>query len=675
MKAVPPQYRQTLGKLFLLSTCSLQGAGGLPTHTQVTNPIGRIARVFDSQLVRVEDRVQWLRRQLATYAQHTEHPLKVGIGHRGYRSEPSAPDPSITLDLGAEVHIDDIYLIPAQKEYTGDPGIFPKRFTLELSTREDFGQRTILFTSGNTLQPHNDGTPVPFEVNASGRYVRLTVQEGHNKGTLDLFGLSEFVVIAQGEPVSFGAKVVAEGSLNAPGIWFPEALVDGRTPLGIWQNGIHPSATLGDSVTLPSNHETVTWTVNLGETTPVDRVVLFPYQLNRSFEASVLPENFELRLSATGDDQHEATYQWANPLPGASTTTPIVIPLTGQAFSSVSIHATRPWIMGDRNVHAMSELQVWSGGNNVALNLPVTRIENGQTTEITSLTDGCSSEKPIIPVSAWLKQLCERERVERELASLNTVHYQLASRSELNATWGSAVILGLTFLIPVFIVERRRMTSKRQLDQIRKRIASDLHDDIGSNLGSISLIARTARKGVGRLEGSEEIADDLGEVETIARESSLAMRDIVWLLERRQDSIGDLVQRMRDTANRLLRDVECTLECESTKTASKLSLDSKRHLFLFYKECLHNIFKHSKADRVRIRLWDNNDELALEIEDNGVGLPDDGNNQLVSVRKLQDRARLLLAKLEVSSAPNQGTTIRLFVKRSLLSSQPNSTSP
>jgi signal transduction histidine kinase len=232
----------------------------------------------------------------------------------------------------------------------------------------------------------------------------------------------------------------------------------------------------------------------------------------------------------------------------------------------------------------------------------------------------------------------------------------------LNATWGSAVILGLTFLIPVFIVERRRLMSRDQLDQIRKRIASDLHDDIGSNLGSISLIARTARKDLARLHGPEEIAEDLSEVETIARESSLAMRDIVWLLERRQDSIGDLFQRMNETAERLLREIRYTLECESTKTAAKLSLDAKRHLFLFYKEAIHNVLKHSQADQVSIRLMDVDDKLALEILDNGVGIPLDHD---------QDRARVLEGILQIATSKDSGTCVRLLVKRSNLTHQPS----
>ena len=253
---------------------------------------------------------------------------------------------------------------------------------------------------------------------------------------------------------------------------------------------------------------------------------------------------------------------------------------------------------------------------------------------------------------------------------LRPVHRQQASESELNATWGSAVILGLTFLIPVFIVERRRLMSREQIDQLRKRIASDLHDDIGSNLGSISLIARTARKDLVRLQGPEEVAEDLGEVESIARESSLAMRDIVWLLERRQDSIGDLVQRMRETAGRLLREITFTVDCDSSKTAAKLSLDAKRHLFLFYKEAIHNVLKHSHADRVAIRLWDEDDKLALEIFDNGIGLPAGEEPHSTTVHKLEDRARVLEGLLRIVSSKETGTQIRLLVKRSHLTAHP-----
>jgi signal transduction histidine kinase len=478
------------------------------------------------------------------------------------------------------------------------------------------------------------------------------------------------MVISEGEPVSFGATVANVGGMDETGIWNPQALVDGRTPLGIWQNGVRPGNDLGDVVEVAGNDEAVSWSLPLETPAPLDRIVLFPYQLTRSYESSVFPETLTLHLTSESGGTEQLVYQWSNPLPGASSMTPLVIPLGGRPATHLRLTGVTPYAMGEQKVHALSEIEVWSEGNNLAAAKSVIRTRGGQTQVVTSLTDGHASEKQIIPVALWLEQLHERGRLERELEALRPVHRQLASESELNATWGSAVILGLTFLIPVFIVERRRLMSRDQLDQLRKRIASDLHDDIGSNLGSISLIARTARKDLVRLHGPEEVAEDLGEVESIARESSLAMRDIVWLLERRQDSIGDLVQRMRETAGRLLREIHYTLECESNKTAAKLSLDAKRHLFLFYKEAIHNVLKHSHANSVSIRLWDEDDKLALEILDNGVGIPMDDQQSPAAVRKLEDRARVLEGLLQIASSRETGTQILLLVKRSHLTAHP-----
>lgn len=653
-------------------TCAAAGQANAFEAVQISNPIGRIARAFDSELVKTEDRVSWLDNRVSTYAQHREHAMKVGLGYRGYRAKSDSPDPSVTLDLGSEYSINTVFLVPAQREFLEDPGIFPKRFTLEISNRPDFAQRTILYTSGpNEPARPADGNPVPFNARGdNGRYVRLTVHEGHNKGMLDLFGLSEIAVISKRDPVSFGASVSSVGDLSATGIWYPAALTDGRTPLGIWQNGGKPKATAGDAVTVSSPDEAVSWTVGFKQQATLDRVVLFPYQLDRSFESSVFPDSLTIHLRDAEGNEEQLVGGWHNPLAGASSMTPLVIPLEGKAAVSIRVTGTRPCMIGEMKVHALSEIEVWSGGRNLISGATVTRSHGGQDTSVATLTDGYASDKQIIPFSVWLEQLHERGRVERELAMLRPVHRQLSSESELNATWGSAVILGLTFLIPVFIVERRRLMSRDQLDQLRKRIASDLHDDIGSNLGSISLIARTARKDLVRLHGPEEVAEDLGEVESIARESSLAMRDIVWLLERRQDSIGDLVQRMRETAGRLLREITYTLECESNKTAAKLSLDAKRHLFLFYKEAIHNVLKHSQANRVSIRLWDEDDKLALEILDNGIGIPMDGDSSPACVHKLEDRARVLEGLLQIASSKENGTQIRLLVKRSHLTAHP-----
>lgn len=635
------------------------------------NPISKIARLFDARLVEVEERVVWLDRRLSTYSRLDPIPLRFSLGYRGCRMDPRAADPAIAIDLGASKEIDAIYLVPAQREFIGDSGIFPKRFTLEASNDEQFAQRSVIFSSGASPYPPPESVPQFFRGKGSARYIRLSVQEGHQKGKQDLYGLAELVVISKNEPVSFQASVTTSGDLNVPHVWFPQALVDGQTPLGIWHNGTHVGDDRGDLARADASNEYCVWSIPLPAAAPIDRVVIFPYPLHRSAQTRVMPQSMELRLATENPNHEVRVWEWETQLPGGEHPTPTVVPLAGQFAKSVVLISKKPWQLGDDRIHAVSEIEVWSGGRNLAAGITATRTFQGTTLPINSLTDGSSGERKIIPVDQWFKQLHDRGSMERELASLRPLHRQLASRSELNTTWGAAVLMGLTFLIPVFIFERRRLMSREQLDLIRKRIASDLHDDIGSNLGSISMIARTARRDLVRMNGPEQVADDLNEVETIARESSLAMRDIVWLLERRLDSVGDLVQRMRETANRLMRDIEFHLDCHSEKTAARLSLDAKRHLFLFYKESLHNILKHSHASVVNVRIWDEDDQLCIEISDNGIGVPQDPGQRPAAMTKLEDRARLLRGTMQVSSAKNQGTHIRLAVKRCYLTSNPS----
>jgi signal transduction histidine kinase len=246
----------------------------------------------------------------------------------------------------------------------------------------------------------------------------------------------------------------------------------------------------------------------------------------------------------------------------------------------------------------------------------------------------------------------------------------LESLASRGSGWASAAILGTALAVSLSTLNKRRRSEQKHVDQIRQRIAADLHDDIGSNLGSLSLIARSARKDLIRLEGPKEIAHDLSEMESIARECSLAMRDIVWMWERSNDSVGDLIERMRQTANRLLREMRFNLECQSCETNAHLSIEAKRHLFLFFKEALHNIMKHSRANQVTVRVWDENDQLAIEIVDNGSGLPGTNIGRTPAIRKLQDRAQTLHGLLRIASNRDQGTRIQLFVKHSHLITQP-----
>lgn len=639
---------------------------------QIANPIGRVARMFNSRLVEVEDRVSWIDNRITSLAKAQDLSLKSANGCRLGRTTPTSPDPMLTLDLGKEYPLDQIYLVPAQREPSEPDGLFPRRFSVLTSKTPGFESFATVYSTEKNLYPNPDVFPVRFSARGiNARYLRIVIHAGRNRGVADLSTLSEVIAFSEGVPVSFGAAVTTSDSLTIPGSWAPEYLTDGRTPLGIWQSGPW-TKDRGDLVQVSDPNDPVEWTIDLGKSQPIDHLVMFPYELSELSDSAVLSGEIKIWISdqADGSNAHEITGLGSR-LEEGSCKVPLIVPLEGATARVIRVIGTRAWKLGERNLHGMAELEVWSGKTNLASHISVTRTTKGVTTSASSLTDGFAGLRQIVGVDIWLSQLNERWRLERELATLLPMRVQMASESELNATWGAAVALGLTFLLPVVIVERRRLISKNQLDQLRKRIASDLHDDIGSNLGSISLIARTAHKDLIRLNGPQEVLEDLGEMELIARESSLAMRDIVWLLERRQDSIGDLVQRMRETAGRLLREVDYSIECSSLKVESRLTLDAKRHLFLFYKEAVHNIVKHSGASHVRIRLGDQGERLFLEVSDDGVGLPENSDRRVTAVQKLEERARVLDGKLQIESKNGVGTLLRLVVRRTQLIANPH----
>ncbi|HSW55742.1 MAG TPA: triple tyrosine motif-containing protein, partial [Ignavibacteriaceae bacterium] len=85
--------------------------------------------------------------------------------------------------------------------------------------------------------------------------------------------------------------------------------------------------------------------------------------------------------------------------------------------------------------------------------------------------------------------------------------------------------------------------------KIRNRIAQDLHDEIGSNLSSISLMSELIQNNENiNAEASEKIK----RIHKVAKGSTQAMRDIVWLTNPSSDSLKDLIAKMKEVAENTL---------------------------------------------------------------------------------------------------------------------------
>jgi len=211
----------------------------------------------------------------------------------------------------------------------------------------------------------------------------------------------------------------------------------------------------------------------------------------------------------------------------------------------------------------------------------------------------------------------------------------------------------------LYSVYRYRMARLLEIERLRTRIATDLHDDIGSTLSQIALLSEVAQ----RRPAAEERAGPLADIANLSRELVDSMSDIVWAIDPEQDRLGDLTHRMRRFASDLfsLNGSQVRLDLPGEDRNPHIGADVRRQVFLVFKESLHNAARHSGCTEVDLKLSVTGGWLELSIADNGRGFDLQHTGQrhghgLISMRR---RSEHLGGDLAVDSAPGRGTTIRL----------------
>lgn len=202
----------------------------------------------------------------------------------------------------------------------------------------------------------------------------------------------------------------------------------------------------------------------------------------------------------------------------------------------------------------------------------------------------------------------------------------------------------------------------RTLENERKRIASDLHDEVGPLLSVVRLQ-------INHLESEDEqqnmlVKKSSGYIDEVIKKMREISNDLLpSILVRRGLAIAveDFLEKIRPGTNMQL---ESAFEFQE-----RLPLEMEINLYRVIQEITHNALKHSQANRFRIELRKTDGTLQLATADNGVGLPDEienrreGNHGLLN---LQSRADVLGGYLHCQSSPGNGTKYLLEIPLSTL---------
>ena len=204
---------------------------------------------------------------------------------------------------------------------------------------------------------------------------------------------------------------------------------------------------------------------------------------------------------------------------------------------------------------------------------------------------------------------------------------------------------------------RFRLHQLRRLQTIRNNIASDLHDDIGSTLNSISIYSEVAKQQAGKEIPALEM------IGANSRKIIESMSDIVWTINPENDSFEKIIIRMRSFAYQLLKakKVEYTFEVDEKLNSIALPMQVRKNFYLVFKEAITNVVKYSEASRVSILLYEKNKIIMLRIRDNGKGIPVNAQTLGNGLMNMTKRAKEISAELNIISSNGGGTEIELML--------------
>jgi len=234
------------------------------------------------------------------------------------------------------------------------------------------------------------------------------------------------------------------------------------------------------------------------------------------------------------------------------------------------------------------------------------------------------------------------------------------------ARWWFLSIASLAVLVAAYMLYRYRVARLLELANMRTRIATDLHDDIGSGLSRVAILSEVVKQQTA--SSVPQSGPMLAEIADSARVLVDTMRDIVWAIAPQHDDLGSVIYRVRQFAFDLLEPKHIKVDFSAAPELEHVKLDpeQRRHLFLICKEAINNVSRHANCTKVTLHISASGNWLTVEISDNGCGFstPDNGEPSTNGrgghgLKNMRGRADELGGHLELDTRPGSGTDIKL----------------
>jgi signal transduction histidine kinase len=247
------------------------------------------------------------------------------------------------------------------------------------------------------------------------------------------------------------------------------------------------------------------------------------------------------------------------------------------------------------------------------------------------------------------------------------IFYNFTIKKPFWKQWWFIFLLGFTALGIIFLLirfyymrqlEKQKIVLEKQqaVEKERTRIATDMHDDLGSGLTKITYLSQMALN-------KESNKDDLQSIKQTSTDLVESMNEIIWAMKEENNTIEDLIYHIKSytidycTSNNL----NCTINLPEKLYPRIVAGQNRRNIYLAVKEALHNIVKHAQAKNV-VLTASFTSQWILSIKDDGIGFTETtqekhiGGNGLKNIYK-----RIEAVRGSVEIKDNNGTELIFYI--------------
>lgn len=253
------------------------------------------------------------------------------------------------------------------------------------------------------------------------------------------------------------------------------------------------------------------------------------------------------------------------------------------------------------------------------------------------------------------KYLLELQAFNEDGLPSSPVRIALVFLPKWYQTWWFKLLLLVLIAGIFYLFYRMRINQVQRENRIRNQIASDLHDDLGSTLNSVKVYANLALMNANNTSYLQKIKE-------ASQEAISSVRDLIWVLDDKKDSLNDLLIRIRHFAEPLCaaNGIHFKLEAFSVAECPGLQKEEKRSLYLIAKETVNNAIKYAEAQQLLIRIGMENGGVRFEISDNGRGFDPSQVKEGNGLKNLFARVSRINYQAQLDASPGQGTYIRIW---------------